>query len=360
MIPNQRQIEERLILYQDPYLKQDLYATKAIKNLTITDEEIQIEVVLKYPAAGCKELMIAQLKNLIAPLTAGRAIKIHLSFVIDAHAGKHGIAGLTQVKNILAVASGKGGVGKSTLAVNLALALSLEGARVGLLDADIYGPSQPSMLGTASVKQMKKPLKPVLAHGIQSMSMGYLIGDETPMIWRGPMISMAMQQLLHETEWEMLDYLIVDLPPGTGDIPLSLAQKMPLSGALIVTTPQDLALLDVRRAYEMFKKLHIDVMGIVENMSHYHCSQCGFEEAIFGSGGGLKFAEQVQIPLLAKIPLALSIREMTDSGKPTVIFDQADHTAQIFRELARQVAANLSLQPKDYSAKFPKITVKQG
>ncbi|EKD54927.1 MAG: hypothetical protein ACD_60C00032G0011 [uncultured bacterium] len=267
---------------------------------------------------------------------------------------------LPSVQKIIAIASGKGGVGKSTTAVNLALALALLGARTGILDADIYGPSIPLMLGIRAEPEVKdgKKILPIVAHGIQSMSIGYLIGEKTPMIWRGPMVSSALQQLLNDTLWDNLDYLIIDLPPGTGDIQLTLAQKIPVTGALIVTTPQDLALLDARRAYEMFHKVKIPVLGVVENMSVHICSACGHAESIFGEGGGARLAEQYGIPLLGALPLDITIREQTDSGQPTVVADPAGAYAALYRNIAQKIMAKLSLQVQDDSSKFPKIVIR--
>ncbi len=266
---------------------------------------------------------------------------------------------IPNVKNIIAIASGKGGVGKSTTAVNIALALAQTGFRAGILDADIYGPSVPLMLGIhvrPEVLEQKKML-PVIAHGIQSMSIGYLIDENTPMIWRGPMVSGALQQLLNDTLWDNLDYLIIDLPPGTGDIQLTLAQKIPVTGAVIVTTPQDLALLDARRAYEMFRKVNVPVLGVVENMSLHICSECGHAEPIFGEGGGQQMAAQYGISFLGALPLALQIREQTDSGKPTVIADPMGENAKLYRQIASQLVEKLSLQGQGDSSNFPKIVI---
>lgn len=267
---------------------------------------------------------------------------------------------LPNIKNIIAIASGKGGVGKSTTAVNLALAFAQEGARTGILDADIYGPSQPLMLGVTTRPEIKdkKILLPIIAHGIQSMSIGYLIDETSPMVWRGPMVSMALQQLLNDTQWDNLDYLVIDLPPGTGDIQLTLAQKIPVTGAVIVTTPQDLALLDARRAYEMFRKVNVPVLGVIENMSIHICSQCGHQESIFGRGGGEQLAKQYAIELLGELPLDKDIREQTDSGKPTVIADPAGANALLYRDIARRIMAKLALQGQSESGKFPTIVIK--
>ncbi|MCD6040057.1 MAG: ATPase [Gammaproteobacteria bacterium] len=267
---------------------------------------------------------------------------------------------LPNIKHIIAIASGKGGVGKSTTAVNLALAFAKEGARAGILDADIYGPSQPLMLGVKTRPEIKdkKSLLPIMAHGIQSMSIGYLIDETSPMIWRGPMVSMALQQLLHDTQWDALDYLVIDLPPGTGDIQLTLAQKIPVTGAVLVTTPQDLALLDVKRAYEMFHKVNVPILGIVENMSIHICTQCGHQESIFGTQGGTQLAKQYDIELLGKLPLDMHIREQTDNGKPTVAADPDMANALLYRAIAQRLIAKLALQAQSESGKFPKLVIK--
>jgi ATP-binding protein involved in chromosome partitioning len=266
---------------------------------------------------------------------------------------------LPNIKNIIAIASGKGGVGKSTTAVNLALAFAQAGARTGILDADIYGPSQPLMLGitTRPAIKDKKMMQPIMAHGLQSMSIGYLIDETSPMIWRGPMVSMALQQLLHDTQWDNLDYLVIDLPPGTGDIQLTLVQKIPVTGAVIVTTPQDLALMDARRAYEMFYKVQVPVLGIIENMSLHICSQCGHLEPIFGEGGGKQMAEQYGIELLGTLPLDIHIRQQTDSGTPTVIADPNGTNANHYHKIAQCLMAKLALQTHDDSGKFPTIVI---
>lgn len=265
---------------------------------------------------------------------------------------------LPNVKYIIAIASGKGGVGKSTTAVNLALALASLGKEVGILDADIYGPSQPTMLGGSNRPITKdKKLLPVILHGIQSMSIGYLIDEKAPMVWRGPMVSMALQQLLNDTEWQNVEYLIIDLPPGTGDIQLTLSQKIPLSGAIIITTPQDLALLDAVRACEMFRKVNVPLLGIVENMSLHSCSQCGHEEAIFGEGGGKRIAAQYAIDFLGSLPLDVSIRKQTDSGNPTMIAEPQGRNAQIYREIAERIITKLQVEQKASFHPFPKIII---
>ncbi len=354
-----KDIESRLAAYRDPYLDTDLLTAKAIKRVAVVQDHVQIDIVLGYPHLGIQDELIIRLKQHLAPVTSGKRVDIHLTSRIDAHTGKQGLPCLPQIKNIIAVASGKGGVGKSTIAINLALALAKEGAAVGLLDADIYGPSQPIMLGAIGERPIlnNKLLQPIKRHGIQSMSIGYLVDGNAAMVWRGPMIGKAMQQLLQDTEWGALDYLVVDLPPGTGDIQLTLCQKIPVSGAVIVTTPQDLALSDVRRACDMFSKLNVPILGVVENMSVYHCPQCGHEERIFGEGGATKLSQQYGLSLLQAIPLHSRIREMTDNGYPPVAQDPLGPDAKLFYEIARKVAAKLSLQIKDYSAKFPKVVV---
>lgn len=278
---------------------------------------------------------------------------------VQSHAVQSGLKPLPQVKNIIAVASGKGGVGKSTTAVNLALALAAEDARVGILDADIYGPNQPQMLGAHGKPESKdgKSLEPIVRHGIQSMSIGYLVDQDTPMAWRGPMATTALQQLINDTRWDNLDYLIIDMPPGTGDIQLTLAQKIPVSGAVIVTTPQDIALLDARKGIAMFQKVNVPVLGVVENMSIHICSQCGHQESIFGQGGGEQLAKKYDIELLGALPLDIRIREQADSGKPTVAAEPNSPISQIYRQIAQRLVTKLALQPKSYAAKFPNIVI---
>lgn len=352
-------LEKEIEIQTAAYLEKDWLAAKAVKKVTVTPDAIEMDIVLGYPHSSVKDEIIKSIKALLAPHTHEKSLQIQLSTKIDAHTGKQGVAGLPNVKNIIAVASGKGGVGKSTIAINLALALAKEGAQVGILDADIYGPSQPAMLGTIGERPVieNRTIQPLVRHGIQSISIGNLVDASAAMVWRGPMLGKALEQLMHDTQWKDLDYLIVDLPPGTGDIQLTLCQKMPVSGAVIVTTPQDLALLDVRRACEMFNKLNVPILGVVENMSVYHCSQCGHEEHIFGEGGAAKLAEEYQLMLLGKLPLDIRIREMTDSGKSLIHQDPDSAHTKMMSDIARKVGAKLAAQTKDYSAKFPKITV---
>lgn len=287
-------------------------------------------------------------------------VTMNVSWKVVSHAVQKGVQAVNGVKNIIAVASGKGGVGKSTTAVNLALALSAEGANVGMLDADIYGPSQPRMLGAQGAKPESpdgKMLKPVNSYHIQSMSIGYLVEEDTPMIWRGPMVTQALEQLLKETMWEDLDYLVIDLPPGTGDTQLTLAQKIPVSGAVIVTTPQDIALLDAVKGLKMFEKVEVPVLGVVENMSIHICSNCGHEEHIFAEGGGRRMAEDEQVDFLGGLPLDKTIRSDTDEGKPTVVADPEGQIATIYRDIARRTSAKLAQQKKDFTTKFPNIVI---
>jgi ATP-binding protein involved in chromosome partitioning len=353
------QIETILAEYQDPYLKQDLITAKVVKQIHIDDACVQIKLVFGYPLAGFKNTLITALTEKISPLIDSRKCEIDINWQIDSHVGQRGLKSLPSIKNIIAVASGKGGVGKSTTAVNLALALSQEGARAAILDADIYGPSVPTMLGVFDAPEASetKKLLPIERHGIQSMSIGYLVDTRSAMVWRGPIVTTALQQLLNDTAWDALDYLIIDLPPGTGDIQLTLVQKIPVSAAVVITTPQDLALIDARRAYEMFLKVNVPVLGVIENMSTHICSQCGHAEKIFGEGGGQRLADEYHIDLLGALPLAATIRAETDSGTPTVARDPNSAHAQIYRDIARQIAAKLSLQSKDYSHKFPSIVI---
>ena len=357
---DQQQVESAIKEYIDPYLQKDLVSTKAVKNIAVDGGKVKVEISFGFPTKGYDETLAKTLSEKIGALDGVSDVEIAIDNKIVSHAVQKGVKPIEGVKNIIAVASGKGGVGKSTTAVNLALALSAEGAKVGMLDADIYGPSQPRMLGVRNVKPESSDgnsLEPVMNYHIQSMSIGYLIEEDTPMIWRGPMVTQALEQLLKDTRWKDLDYLIVDLPPGTGDTQLTLAQKIPVSGAVIVTTPQDIALLDARKGLKMFEKVQVPVLGVVENMSIHICSKCGHEEHIFGQGGGVRMAEEQDVDFLGALPLDIHIREDADSGKPSVVADPDGRTAQIYREIARRVAAKLSLQSKDYSTKFPSIKI---
>jgi ATP-binding protein involved in chromosome partitioning len=315
---------------------------------------------LGFPLASSGHALIEALRVHCAGALAGQAIEFTIASSIVAHSVQHGLKPLPGVQNLIAVASGKGGVGKSTVAVNFALALSAEGARVGLLDADIYGPSQPRMLGLTGQRPETrdgKLLEPLVAYGIEAMSIGFLVDEQQPMAWRGPMVTSALNQLLTQTRWGDLDYLVVDMPPGTGDIQLTLAQRVPVSGAIIVTTPQDIALADARKGLEMFQKVHVPVLGVVENMSLHICSRCGHEEHIFGEDGGRNLSEQYGVPLLGTLPLDRRIRQETDEGKPTVAADPKSPIARAFTDAALRAAGELAARTKDYSRLFPNITV---
>ncbi len=353
------QIEEAIRGYIEPHMEKNLVDAKCVKEIGITGDEVKVRVQLGFPAKGFVSDIAAEVEKRIEALEGVASADLAIDWKVVAHSVQKSLKPIDNVKNIIAVASGKGGVGKSTTAVNLALALSEEGARVGLLDADIYGPSQPRMLGVSGQPESKdgKSLEPMESYGLQAMSIGFLVDEETPMIWRGPMVTQALEQLLNDTNWEELDYLVIDLPPGTGDTQLTLAQKVPVSGAVIVTTPQDIALLDARKGFKMFEKVEVPVLGIVENMSIHICSSCGHKEHIFGEGGGVRMAQQYGVDFLGALPLDIRIREETDGGKPTVVTDPDSDISMIFREVARKAAAKLALQAKSYAAKFPNIVI---
>ncbi|HKJ08034.1 MAG TPA: iron-sulfur cluster carrier protein ApbC [Gammaproteobacteria bacterium] len=356
---SQLQVETALKEYIDPYLEKDLVSTKCIKNIAVDGDKVTVDVTLGFPAKGYAEQLAQKLAEKVKGISGVADATVNVDSDVVAHAVQKGVEPIKGIKNIIAVASGKGGVGKSTTAVNLALALSQEGASVGILDADIYGPSQPRMLGVSGRPESKdgKTLEPMVSYHLQAMSIGFLIDEETPMVWRGPMVTQALQQLLSDTNWKDLDYLVIDLPPGTGDTQLTLAQQVPVSGAVIVTTPQDIALLDARKGLKMFQKVEVPVLGIVENMSIHICSNCGHEEHIFGEGGGQRMSDQYEVDFLGALPLDIRIREETDGGKPTVVAEPDSRVAQIYREIARRLAAKLSLKAKDYSARFPNIVI---
>jgi ATP-binding protein involved in chromosome partitioning len=356
---SQLQVETALKELVDPYLEKDLVSAKTIKNIAVDDSKVTVEVQLGFPAKGYHTELAQKIKEKVAAIEGVSDVAVNISTKIVTHTVQKGVKPLQHIKNIIAVASGKGGVGKSTVTVNLALALSAEGATVGILDADIYGPSQPRMLGVQGKPESKdgRSLEPIVSYHIQSMSIGYLIDEETPMIWRGPMVTQALEQLLNDTAWKDLDYLVIDLPPGTGDTQLTLAQKIPVSGAIIVTTPQDIALLDARKGLKMFQKVNVPILGIVENMSIHICSNCGHEEHIFGEGGGQRMADQYNVDFLGALPLDIKIREQVDSGRPSVVADPEGRIAQIYRDIARRTAAKLSLHSKNYAAKFPQIVI---
>ena len=343
----------------NPDTQSDLMACASIKNLSVSDNNIHVDVVLGYPAKSqfqaIKDLVVSQLKK-IADV---KNIEVNVSSDIVAHTVQRGVKLLPGVKNIIAVASGKGGVGKSTTAVNLALALSAEGASVGILDADIYGPSLPMMLGISGRPESKaeNTIEPMAGHGLQASSIGFLINEDSPMVWRGPMVTSALEQLLRQTRWRDLDYLIVDMPPGTGDIQLTLSQKVPVTGAVIVTTPQDIALLDARKGLKMFEKVGVPIIGIVENMSTYICPSCGHEEHVFGSGGGQKMCSDYGVDFLGSLPLNISIREQSDAGRPTVVAEPDGPISMVYQQIARQIAIRIAGLAKDMSSKFPNIVI---
>ena len=352
-------IEAALRGYREPYLGTDLFTAGAVRELHVENGRVSVLVELGFPSGGYADELSGALRGLISQVPGVREAEVRVGTQILSHAVQRNLKPLPGVKNIIAVASGKGGVGKSTVAVNLALALVQDGARVGMLDADIYGPSQPRMLGLKGRPSTKdgKRIIPMVGHGIQCMSVGFLVDEETPMVWRGPMVTQALMQLIGDTDWEELDYLIVDLPPGTGDIQLTLSQRVPVSGAVIVTTPQEIALLDARKGLKMFQKVEVGILGIVENMSTHVCSQCGHEEHIFGVGGGERLAAQYGVPFLGSLPLELRIREQTDGGKPTVVAEPQSTVAQRYHDIARCAAAQLALAGRDYAGAFPKIVV---
>lgn len=353
-------IESALKTVQDKYLEKDIVQSGEIKDIAIEGSSAKIRVELGYAASGYFPELRAAIDRALSTVPGLDAAEVQISTKVVSHAVQKSLKPMEGIRNIIAVASGKGGVGKSTTAVNLALALSAEGATVGILDADIYGPSQPRMLGIADKPESRdgRTMEPLRKHGLQAMSIGFLIEEDTPMIWRGPMVTQALEQLLRDTHWQDLDYLVVDLPPGTGDVQLTLSQKIPVSGALIVTTPQDIALLDARKGLKMFEKVEVPVLGIVENMSIHICSKCGHEEFIFGQGGGETMANDYGVDLLGALPLDIRIREQADGGEPTVIRDPESRIAEIYREIARRTGAKLAEQSKDYSNKFPNIVIK--
>jgi len=359
MAITQEIIQETLKALIDPNTGKDFIVSKSAKNIQINGNDVSVDIVLGYPANSVMNDVKVLVENHLKTLADVGKVTVSIGSRIATHKAQQGVNLLPNVKNIIAVASGKGGVGKSTTSVNLALALAAEGATVGLLDADIYGPSQPQMLGISGRPESSdgKSMEPMLAHGIQAMSIGFLVDTDTPMVWRGPMVTGALEQLLRDTKWRDLDYLVIDLPPGTGDIQLTLAQKIPVTGAIIVTTPQDIALLDARKGLKMFEKVGIPILGIVENMSTHICSKCGHEEHIFGEGGGALMSKDYNVDLLGSLPLDISIRELTDSGKPTVISQPNSKIARIYKEIARKAAIKIANASLDHSSKFPNIVI---
>ena len=352
-------VESALDAVIDPHTGASLLKDKSVKNITVDNGTVNISVSLGYPAKSWIPELKSTIEKNLSGLDGLSNIHIEADMKISSHSVQKGVSPLSGVKNMIAVASGKGGVGKSTVSANLALALSAEGANVGVLDADIYGPSQPRMLGVRGKPQSKdgKSMQPVHSYHLQTMSIGFLIEEETPMIWRGPMVTQALEQLLRQTAWDNLDYLVIDLPPGTGDTQLTLAQRVPVSGAIIVTTPQDIALLDARKAFRMFEKVEINVLGVVENMSIHICKNCGSQEHIFGEGGGQRMAEEYGVEYLGGVPLEMSIRSDADNGRPTVVANPQSEASAIYKKIARTTAAKLSLKKKDFTGEFPSIVI---
>ena len=343
----------------DPNTARDYVTGKAVRKLTVAGSDVDVDLLLGYPSRSQHDAIRRQVADALAAMPGIGRVSVTVGQKVTSHAVQRGVKLVPGVKNIVAVASGKGGVGKSTTAVNLALALAAEGATVGVLDADIYGPSQPMMLGITGRPESNdgKTLEPLEAYGVQAMSIGFLIDVDTPMVWRGPMVTQALEQLLKDTNWREVDYLVVDMPPGTGDIQLTLSQKVPVTGAVIVTTPQDIALLDARKGLKMFEKVGVPIVGIVENMAIHVCSNCGHAEPIFGSGGGEKMCRDYGVPFLGSLPLDIRIREQADSGRPTVVADPDGPVAQAYKQIARKVAVAVAQKAEDFSSKFPSIVV---
>ncbi len=353
------QVNEALKAIVDPNTRKDLIASREARNVRVEGGEVAVDVELGYPARSQIEPIRRQVVAALRALPGVTSVSANVFQKIVSHSVQRGVKTLPGVKNIIAVASGKGGVGKSTTAVNLALALAAEGASVGMLDADIYGPSQPTMLGITGRPESRdgKSLEPMEGHGIQASSIGFMIDLDTPMVWRGPMVTQALEQLLRDTNWRDLDYLVIDMPPGTGDIHLTLAQKIPVTGAVIVTTPQDIALIDARKGLKMFEKVGVPILGVVENMAIHVCSNCGHAEHIFGQGGGERMSKEYDVEYLGGLPLDIRIREQADSGKPTVVADPDGQAAAIYRQIARRVAVKIAEKARDMSLKIPSIVV---
>ena len=356
----ENKIEKFLLELDHPELNQNFISKKNIKLIDIKEDKINLSIELNFPYKSQINLYEKMINDELKKIT-NLETNFEWSTKILARQVQKSVNSIKGIKNVIAIASGKGGVGKSSTAANLALALSNEGANVGILDADIYGPSQPKMMGIAKKPDSKdgKSMEPIVAHGIQAMSIGFLVDQETPMVWRGPMVTSTLEQLLKETNWNELDYLIIDLPPGTGDIQLTLAQKIPVTGSIIVTTPQDIALLDARRGLKMFEKVNIPILGIVENMSTHICSKCGNEEFIFGKDGGAKICQDYDTELLGSLPLDIKIRESLDAGIPSVIDNPDGEISLLYKSIARKAALKIANLSEDHSSKFPNIVIQQ-
>ena len=353
------QVDALLKNVQEKYIEQDLLSTNTVKDVDIKGDTVFVRIVQGYPSGEYRDELAGEVKAVLEADAGIVKAEVTVEQDVTAHVVQKSLKRITGIKNIVAVASGKGGVGKSTTSVNLALALAADGATVGMLDADIYGPSQPRMLGLSGQPESKdgKTLEPMVNYDIKTMSIGFLVEEDTPMIWRGPMVTQALEQLLNDTNWGDLDYLIVDLPPGTGDTQLTLSQKIPVSGAVIVTTPQDIALLDARKGLKMFEKVEVPVLGVVENMSIHICGECGHAEHIFGEGGGKRMADESDVDYLGALPLDLTICQQADEGKPTVVADPDSKNTELYKDISRRMAAKLASQGKDYSTKFPNIVI---
>ncbi len=353
------QVEALLKDVTDRYLEKDIVSLKQVKSVDINGDKVFVRIAQGYPSGSYRDELATEVKNLLETNDDISTAEVTVETKVVAHSVQKSLKRISGIKNIIAVASGKGGVGKSTTSVNLALALAADGARVGVLDADIYGPSQPRMLGISGQPESKdgKTLEPMVNYDIKAMSIGFLVEEDTPMIWRGPMVTQALEQLLNDTNWGELDYLVVDLPPGTGDTQLTLSQKIPVSGAVIVTTPQDIALLDARKGLKMFEKVEVPILGIVENMSIHICSECGHAEHIFGEGGGKAMAEEADVTYLGGLPLDITIREDADNGNPTVVSKPDSKITDIYKDISRRMSARLAESGKDYSTKFPTIKI---
>lgn len=358
-VTDEATVREKIAGWQDPLLESDLLSLEAVKAVACKGDSVKVEVALGLPVKSHASVVEAGLQEAIQQIEGVNKVEVNVEADVISHAVQSNLAPLQGIKNIIAVASGKGGVGKSTTSVNLALALQKEGANVGLLDADIYGPSQQRMMGLEGKPESTdgKTVEPMENYGVQTMSIGCLVEEDTPMIWRGPMVTQALSQMLNDTNWNDLDYLIIDLPPGTGDIQLTLCQKIPVSGAVIVTTPQDIALLDARKALKMFEKVSVPVLGVVENMSTHVCSNCGHEEHIFGEGGGEWMAEKYEVNMLGSLPLHIDIRMEADDGKPTVVAQPESDLTKRYTDIALKTAASLAKAAKNTTKVFPEIKI---